>query len=154
VARQVGQAGFDVARIHGDRSQSQRETALAGFRSGRHQILVATDVAARGIDVEGISHVVNYDVPTVPTDYVHRVGRTARMEAAGEAITFVTPEDEGDVRAIERALGKPIPRVTLPDFDYRAPPPPKVHGHPAGRHPRESRGGSDRQRWRRGSRSR
>src|SRR5213593_2946293 len=129
VARQVGQAGFDVARIHGDRSQSQRETALAGFRSGRHQVLIATDVAARGIDVEGISHVINYDVPTVPTDYVHRVGRTARMEAAGEAITFVTPEDEGDLRAIERALGKPIPRVTLPDFDYRAPPPPKVPGH-------------------------
>src|SRR5213078_4107304 len=75
VARQVGQAGFDVARIHGDRSQSQRETALAGFRSGRHQILIATDVAARGIDVEGISHVINYDIPTVATDYVHRVGR-------------------------------------------------------------------------------
>ncbi|HKW43680.1 MAG TPA: helicase-related protein, partial [Thermoplasmata archaeon] len=73
------------------------------------------------MDVEGISHVINYDVPTVPTDYVHRVGRTARMEAAGEAITFVTQDDEGDLRAIERALGKPIPRVTLPDFDYRAP---------------------------------
>src|SRR2546422_1052312 len=154
VARQVGQAGFDVARIHGDRSQSQRETALAGFRSGRHQVLIATDVAARGIDVEGISHVINYDVPTVPTDYVHRVGRTARMEAAGEAITFVTPEDEGDLRAIERALGKPIPRVTLPDFDYRAPPPPKIHAPSSGRRPRESRRGSDRQRWRRGPRSR
>jgi ATP-dependent RNA helicase RhlE len=87
---------------------------------------VATDVAARGIDVEGISHVINYDVPTVPTDYVHRVGRTARMEAEGEAITFVTPEDEGDLRGIERALGKSIPRVTLPDFDYRAPPPPRA----------------------------
>src|SRR2546426_3015937 len=149
VARQVGQAGFDVARIHGDRSQSQRETALAGFRSGRHQVLIATDVAARGIDVEGISHVINYDVPTVPTDYVHRVGRTARMEAAGEAITFVTPEDEGDVRAIERALGKPIPRVTLPDFDYRAPPPPKVPGHGGGRPP-QSRRSSDQREWRRG----
>ena len=154
VARQVGQAGFDVARIHGDRSQSQRETALAGFRSGRHQVLIATDVAARGIDVEGISHVINYDVPTVPTDYVHRVGRTARMEAAGEAITFVTPEDEGDLRAIEHALGKPIPRVTLPDFDYRAPPPPKIHAPSGGRRPRESRGGRDRQPWRRGPRSR
>src|SRR2546426_325399 len=154
VARQVGQAGFDVARIHGDRSQSQRETALAGFRSGRHQILIATDVAARGIDVEGISHVVNYDVPTVPTDYVHRVGRTARMEATGEAITFVTPDDEGDLRGIERTLGKTIPRVTLPDFDYRAPPPPKIHAPSSGRRPRESRGGSDRQRWRRGPRSR
>ncbi len=135
VARQVGQAGFDVARIHGDRSQSQREAALAGFRSGRHQVLVATDVAARGIDVEGITHVINYDVPTVPTDYIHRVGRTARAEAEGEAITFVTPEDEGDLRGIEKALGRSIPRVTLPDFDYRAPPPPKVHGPPGGHRP-------------------
>lgn len=135
VARQVGQAGFPVARIHGDRSQSQRETALEGFRSGRHQVLVATDVAARGLDVEAISHVINYDVPADPTDYVHRVGRTARAEAEGEAITFVTPEDEVDLRAIERALGKSIPRVTLPDFDYRAPPPPKIHGHPGGRPP-------------------
>ncbi|MCI4371456.1 MAG: C-terminal helicase domain-containing protein, partial [Thermoplasmata archaeon] len=149
VARQLQQAGFDAARIHGDRSQSQRETALAGFRSGRHRILVATDVAARGIDVEGISHVINYDVPTVPIDYVHRVGRTARMEAAGEAITFVTQEDEGDLRGIERALGKPIPRVTLPDFDYKAPPPPKVHTRPVERHARESRGGGGRQSWRR-----
>ena len=144
VARQVGQAGFDVARIHGDRSQSQRETALAGFRSGRHQILIATDVAARGIDVEGISHVINYDIPTVATDYVHRVGRTARMEAQGEAITFVTPEDEGDLRGIERALGRTIPRVTLPDFDYRAPPPPKVRGHEGGRTSRPPRRGSRR----------
>jgi len=129
VARQVAQDGFPVARIHGDRSQSQREMALEGFRSGRHQILVATDVAARGLDVEGITHVINYDVPPVPTDYVHRVGRTARMEAAGEAITFVAPEEEGDVRGIERALGRSIPRVTLPDFNYRAPPPPRVRGH-------------------------
>jgi ATP-dependent RNA helicase RhlE len=147
VARQVAQAAFDVGRIHGDRSQSQRETALAGFRSGRHQILVATDVAARGIDVEGITHVINYDVPPVPTDYVHRVGRTARMEARGEAITFVTPEDEADLKGIEKALGRTIPRVTLPDFDYRAPPPPKVRGHgggghrgpPIGRHGRDRR---------------
>ncbi len=135
VARQVGNTGFDVARIHGDRSQSQRDAALAGFRSGRHQILVATDVAARGLDVEGITHVINYDVPPVPTDYIHRVGRTARAEAEGEAITFVTPEDEGDLRGIEKALGRSIPRVTLPDFDYRAPPPPKVHGPPGGHRP-------------------
>ncbi len=146
VARQVAQDGFPVARIHGDRSQSQREMALEGFRSGRHQILVATDVAARGLDVEGITHVINYDVPPVPTDYVHRVGRTARMEAAGEAITFVAPEEEGDVRGIERALGRSIPRVTLPDFNYRAPPPPRVRGHegaqrvrPLQRGPRDER---------------
>ncbi len=149
VARQVGMAGFDVARIHGDRSQSQRETALEGFRSGRHQVLIATDVAARGIDVEGISHVINYDVPAVPTDYVHRVGRTARMEAVGEAITFVAPEEEPDVRSIERVLGRAIPRVTLPDFDYRAPPPPKVRGREGGRPPRDSRRGGGRDQWRR-----
>ncbi len=135
VARQLGASGFPVARIHGDRSQSQRDSALEGFRSGRHQILVATDVAARGLDVEGITHVINYDVPMVPTDYIHRVGRTGRVEAEGEAITFVTPEDEGDLRGIEKALGKTIPRVTLPDFDYRAPPPPKVHGREGGRRP-------------------
>src|SRR3990172_2872987 len=136
VARQVGQAGFEGGRIQGDRSQSQGETALAGFRSGRHQILIATDVAARGIDVLGITHVINYDVSAVPTDYVHRVGRTARMEAEGEAITFVSPEEENDFRAIEQTLGRSIPRITLPDFDYRAPPPPKPARHEAARHPR------------------
>ncbi len=148
VARQLAQAGFPSARIHGDRSQSQREAALEGFRSGRHQVLVATDVAARGIDVQGITHVINYDMPPDPTDYIHRVGRTARMEAVGEAITLLAPEEENDFRGIERALGRPIPRVTLPGFDYRAPPPPKVRGPPQGRPggrrygpPRGQRGG-------------
>ena len=150
VARQVEYARFPVARIHGDRSQSQRELALEGFRSGRHQVLVATDVAARGIDVTGISHVVNYDVPMVPLDYVHRVGRTARMEAEGEAITFVSSEEENDLHGIEKILGKKIPRVTLPDFDYKAPPPPKVRGREGGRPPRDSRGGGGQRRWRRG----
>jgi len=128
VARQVGQAGFSVARIHGDRSQSQREAALGGFRDGRHQILIATDVAARGIDVIGITHVINYDVPMVPTDYVHRVGRTARAEAEGEAVTLVAPEEENDFRAIEHTVGRSIGRVTFPDFDYDAPPPPRTRG--------------------------
>ncbi len=140
VAHQVAHAGFDVARIHGDRSQSQRDAALEGFRSGRHQVLVATDVAARGLDVEGITHVINYDVPPVATDYIHRVGRTARAEAEGEAITFVTPEDEGELRGIERVLGRSIPRVTLPDFDYRAPPPPRVQAPPRGRRPPQQHG--------------
>jgi len=147
VARQVGEARLPVARIHGDRSQSQRESALEGFRRGHHQVLVATDVAARGLDVEGISHVINYDVPPVPTDYVHRVGRTARMEAEGEAITFVSPEEEADLRAIERILGRSIPRVTLPDFDYLAPPPPRARGREGGGYPRRppsGRGGSRR----------
>jgi ATP-dependent RNA helicase RhlE len=136
VARQVGLAGFSVARIHGDRSQSQREAALGGFRDGRHQVLIATDVAARGIDVAGITHVINYDVPMVPTDYVHRVGRTARMEAEGDAITLIAPEEERDFREIERTLGRSIPRVTFPDFDYRAAPPPRTRGGERGRGPR------------------
>lgn len=128
LAKQVRAESFDVALMHGNRSQSQREAALEGFRSGQHQVLVATDVAARGIDVEGISHVINYDVSLVPTDYVHRIGRTARMEAIGAAITFVAPEEEESLRGIEKTLGKSIPRVTLSDFDYRAPAPRKDPG--------------------------
>jgi ATP-dependent RNA helicase RhlE len=107
-----------AARIHGNRSQVQRTEALAGFKAGTYQILVATDIAARGIDVEALSHVVNFDVPEVPEDYIHRVGRTARAELTGDAITFVAPEEESDLRAIEKAIGKRLPRVTLPDFDY------------------------------------
>ena len=107
-----------VARIHGNRSQSQRTEALAGFKSGKYRILVATDIAARGIDVEALSHVVNFDVPNVPDDYIHRVGRTARAELTGDAITFVAPDEEADLRSIERAISKRLPRVMLPDFDY------------------------------------
>src|SRR5205085_971944 len=107
-----------VARIHGNRSQVQRTEALAGFKSGRYRILVATDIAARGIDVEALSHVVNFDVPNVPDDYIHRVGRTARAELTGDAITFVAPDVENDLRAIETSIGKRLPRVTVPDFDY------------------------------------
>jgi ATP-dependent RNA helicase RhlE len=106
------------ARIHGNRSQAQRTEALAGFKAGRFRVLVATDVAARGIDVEALSHVVNFDVPTVPGDYIHRVGRTARAEATGDAYTFVAPDEEQDLAAIERSIGKRLPRVTLPEFDY------------------------------------
>jgi len=112
--------GFKVARIHGNRSQSQRIDALEGFKSGRYRVLVATDIAARGIDVEALGHVVNFDVPGMPEDYIHRVGRTARAEMTGEAYTFVAPEELDDLRAIERAIGKQLPRVTLPDFDYKA----------------------------------
>ena len=106
------------ARIHGNRTQAQRTAALDGFKADRFRVLVATDIAARGIDVEALSHVVNFDVPAVPEDYIHRVGRTARAEATGDAFTFVAPEEEGDLRAIERAIGKRLPRVTLPGFDY------------------------------------
>jgi ATP-dependent RNA helicase RhlE len=107
-----------VARIHGNRSQAQRTEALAGFKEGRYQVLVATDIVARGIDIEQLSHVVNFDVPNMPEDYIHRVGRTARAEATGDAFTFVAPEEENDLRAIERAVGRALPRVTVPDFDY------------------------------------
>ncbi len=106
------------ARIHGNRSQAQRTEALAGFKSGRFRVLVATDVAARGIDVEDLSHVVNFDVPAMPEDYIHRVGRTGRADATGDAFTFVSPDEEGDLRNIERAIGKRLPRVTVPGFDY------------------------------------
>ncbi len=118
VYEQLERRKIRAARIHGNRSQSQRGEALAGFKSGKYRILVATDIAARGIDVEALSHVVNFDVPNVPDDYIHRVGRTARAELTGDAITFVAPDEETDLRAIERAINKRLPRVMLPDFDY------------------------------------
>jgi ATP-dependent RNA helicase RhlE len=113
---------IEAARIHGNRSQAQRTEALEGFKSGKYRVLVATDIAARGIDVEALGHVVNFDVPAVAEDYIHRVGRTARAEATGDAFTFVAPEEEGDLRNIERAIGRRLPRVTVPDFDYHAKP--------------------------------
>ena len=110
--------GVPNARIHGNRSQTARTDALAGFKSGRYKVLVATDIVARGIDVEALEHVVNFDVPHLPEDYIHRVGRTARAEATGDAYTFVSPEEERDLKAIERAVGKALPRRTVQGFDY------------------------------------
>ena len=115
-------AGVKAERIHGNRSQAQRTYALAGFKSGKYPVLVATDIAARGIDVEELGHVVNFDVPQAPEDYIHRVGRTGRAEAVGEAFTFVSSHEEGDLRDIEKAIGRRLPRVTVPDFDYAAKP--------------------------------
>ena len=106
------------ARIHGNRSQVQRTEALAGFKKGRFRVLVATDIAARGIDVEALGLVVNFDVPHLPEDYIHRVGRTARVEATGDAYTFVSPEEEGGLRTIERHIGKRLPRQQVAGFDY------------------------------------
>ncbi len=119
LARQLARRGYAVEPIHSNRSQSQRERALENLRRGRLQILVATDIASRGIDVQGISHVVNYDVPHTPEDYVHRIGRTGRVDAVGDAFTLMTPEEQKSVVEIERFLGRTIPRVLLPDFDYR-----------------------------------
>ena len=111
-----------VGRIHGNRSQRQRTEALERFRSGFYRVLVATDIAARGIDVAELGHVVNFDVPAVPDDYVHRVGRTGRAAATGDAFTFVSPQEESDLRRIEHAIGKRLPRVTQPGFDVPAQP--------------------------------
>jgi len=111
-----------AARIHGNRSQAARTQALEGFKTGKYRVLVATDIVARGIDVEALEHVVNFDVPAAAEDYIHRVGRTARAEATGDAYTLVSPQEEKEVRAITKAVGKEIPRVTLPDFDYKAKP--------------------------------
>jgi ATP-dependent RNA helicase RhlE len=114
--------GVPNAKIHGNRSQAQRTDALEGFKSGRYRCLVATDIVARGIDVEQLEHVVNFDVPHLPDDYIHRVGRTARADATGDAFTFVSPEEEQDLAAIERAVGKRLPRVIVSDFDYASKP--------------------------------
>jgi ATP-dependent RNA helicase RhlE len=110
--------GIPNAKIHGNRSQGQRTEALGDFKSGKVRVLVATDIVARGIDVEALEHVVNFDVPHVPEDYIHRVGRTARAEATGEAFTLVSPEEEADLRAIEKSIGRKLPRRTLDGFDY------------------------------------
>ena len=109
-ARALQKAGFKVKAIHGGRTQSQRDQAIEGFRKGRYKILVATDVAARGLDVEGISHVVNFDIPNSSDDYIHRIGRTARANASGDAITFVCPDEFMALNEIESALGKNLPR--------------------------------------------
>jgi ATP-dependent RNA helicase RhlE len=105
-----------VNRIHSDRTQPQREAALRGFRDGRTRVLVATDIAARGLDVDSVSHVINYDVPSSPEDYVHRIGRTGRAGNQGRALTIVTPVDELSMRAIEKLMGQTVKRVVLPGF--------------------------------------
>src|SRR6267378_2019755 len=113
VARAVGAAGHRVTRLHADRSMSQRREALDGFRNGRYRVLIATDIAARGIDVPEIAHVVNFDMPHTAEDYIHRIGRTARAEASGRATSFASPEEHEQLRVIERHLGHQVPRHCL-----------------------------------------
>jgi ATP-dependent RNA helicase RhlE len=113
-------AGISANRIHGNRSQAQRTEALAGFKDGTYRVLVATDIVARGIDVTLLDHVINFDVPHTPEDYIHRIGRTARAEATGDAFTFVSHEEEKEIRDIEKVLGKKIERRKVKDFDYNA----------------------------------
>src|SRR5205085_8322255 len=118
LARAIGADGFAVAELHSDLTQPQRNRAMEGFRRGDFQVLVATNLAARGLDVEHITHVISFDVPDVPDDYVHRIGRTARAEAEGDAYVLVSPGEEKALAAIERQIGQRLPRVSLPDFDY------------------------------------
>ncbi|MFC1914624.1 DEAD/DEAH box helicase [Chloroflexota bacterium] len=125
VAQQLVRAGYRVTSLQGNLSQNQRQAALTGFRNGSVKILVATDIAARGIDVLSISHVINYDMPESTDDYIHRIGRTGRVDKNGKALTFVTNDDAGKISAIERLLDAPLERLTLQDFDYTKPAPGK-----------------------------
>jgi ATP-dependent RNA helicase RhlE len=134
VARRLEQARINTATLHSNRSQSQRLRALKDFKSGTVRVLVATDIAARGIDVDGISHVVNYDFPMHSEDYVHRIGRTGRAHAVGDAISFVTPEDRGALRSLERFM-----RRQAEGFDAAAAPPPSDF-RPPGRPPQARNG--------------
>ncbi|MFC1908386.1 DEAD/DEAH box helicase [Chloroflexota bacterium] len=125
VAQQLVRAGYRVTSLQGNLSQNQRQVALTGFRNGSTKILVATDIAARGIDVLSISHVINYDMPESTDDYIHRIGRTGRVDKNGEALTFVTNADAGKIRALEQLLNAPLERLTLQGFDYTKPAPDK-----------------------------
>jgi ATP-dependent RNA helicase RhlE len=108
-----------VAVLHSNRTQREREQALRGFRDGRFEVLVATDIAARGLDIADVSHVINYDVPQHPEDYIHRIGRTGRAEAKGDAFTLMVAEDSPHVAAIERFISQKIPRLKLENFNYK-----------------------------------
>jgi ATP-dependent RNA helicase RhlE len=128
LARTIASDGFAVGELHSDLSQPQRNRAMDAFRRGDTQIMVATNIAARGLDVEHITHVISFDVPTVPDDYIHRIGRTARAEAEGDAFVLVAPGEERLLAQIERQIGQRLPRVTLPDFDYNVAAPPRSDG--------------------------
>jgi ATP-dependent RNA helicase RhlE len=128
LGQQLDRDGYRATSLQGNLSQNQRQKALDGFREGTFQILVATDIAARGIDVSQVSHVVNYDIPSTPEAYIHRIGRTGRAARKGDAFTLITNEDRGMVRAIEKLLNSAIERHTLDGFDYNAAAPPREPG--------------------------
>ena len=145
LAQTLERRGIRVSVLHGDRSQSQRLRAMEQFRRGRSQVMVATDIAARGLDIEDISHVINFDIPNSSDDYIHRIGRTAPADATGDAFTLVDRDEEPMVKEIEQALNRTLPRVTLPNFDYKKAGPPRTHDsnhrhgprrHPSGHPPR------------------
>ncbi len=167
VVKQLGMAGFPSDAIHGNKSQGQRERALAAFRAGQCRVLVATDIAARGIDVDGVSHVINYELPNVPESYVHRIGRTARAGATGMAISFCNDEERAFLRDIEKLTRLRVPVVPIPDdlgLDLSAPPAERLPDEPArperpaqvphwnGDRPAPSRNSRNRGRYRGGAR--
>ncbi|MCB1954019.1 MAG: C-terminal helicase domain-containing protein, partial [Rhodocyclaceae bacterium] len=119
ITRRLNQEGYAAVAIHSNRSQAQRQKALQGFKHGRYRVLVATDIAARGIDVDGITHVINYDTPNLPESYIHRIGRTGRAESTGRAITFVTRDDMGYLKQIESYTGRKIQRIEYDGFEQR-----------------------------------
>jgi ATP-dependent RNA helicase RhlE len=125
LARQIAHAGFRVTSLHSNRTQGQREQALRGFKTGHFRIMVATDIAARGLDIESISHVINFDMPDTADAYIHRIGRTGRAQRTGDAFTLVTPEDNDMIRSLERIMGQPLKREILADFDYNVAAPPR-----------------------------
>ena len=120
IAKKLKAEKHSVAVLHGNRSQGQRKDALTGFKEGRYEVMVATDIAARGLDVQGVTHVINYDIPGTPDDYVHRIGRTGRAAAEGDAFTLVSPDQTGEVRAIVKFINAKIPQLYLEGFDYNA----------------------------------
>ncbi len=138
LARTIAADGFAVSELHSNLTQPQRNRAMEGFRRGDYQVMVATNIAARGLDVDHITHVISFDVPSVPDDYIHRIGRTARMEAEGDAFVLVSPAEEKSLARIERQMGQRLPRVTLPDFDYtpsgRSEPPRRSQGRRGAAH--------------------
>jgi len=121
ITQQIDRAGYKVTSLHGNRSQNQRDEALSGFRSGTYQVMVATDIAARGLDVLGISHVINYDMPDTADAYLHRIGRTGRAEHTGDAFTLATPQDWEMVGALQKIMGQALSRQTLDGFNYGTP---------------------------------
>lgn len=118
VVRNLKREGIEALAMHADKTQAQRTEALERFKAGTVKVLVATDIAQRGLDIGGITHVINYDVPAQPEDYVHRIGRTGRALATGDAFTFMAPDEIATVRLIERVLGQPIPRISVPGYDF------------------------------------
>jgi ATP-dependent RNA helicase RhlE len=123
---QIGKAGYKVTSLHSNRTQGQRQRALKGFKSGQYQIMVATDIAARGLDIDSISHVINFDMPDTADAYIHRIGRTGRAERSGEAFTLITPDDDDLIRKLERIMKQKLERRELDNVDYSVPAPPKI----------------------------